>query len=91
MRATHAKKNIYLDPCNYVIACFLDRWQEKSLFLKLLVVDVVTSATFAIGKFSKNNDTFLSQQQPEFVSSPSTGWARCYLTLVIGQELVHST
>ena len=51
MRATH--EIFFLDPCNYAIACFLDRWQEKSLFLKLLVVDVVTSATFAIGKLSK--------------------------------------
>ena len=47
------QKNIFQDPCNCVIACLLDRWQEKSLFLKLLVVDVVTSATFAIGKFKK--------------------------------------
>ena len=30
---------------------FVDRWQEKSLFLKLLVVDILTSACFAIGKF----------------------------------------
>jgi hypothetical protein len=47
MWKTHAEKACVNGP----LSSFVDRWQEKSLFLKLLVVDILTSACFAIGKF----------------------------------------